>query len=132
VFQNSKEMLLLQSRGGQLVFDWDRLENFLITRDVPVGNKVTSRKYKIQSKGILIEKYSFQVPCQFNAKSGAIDQLKLGDRPADRHRSVGHPGYALLDNPHNFRLVHAPLCLSNLIVPISMSFTKCGENYLWK
>jgi len=22
--------------GGQLVFDWDRLENFLITRDGPV------------------------------------------------------------------------------------------------
>jgi len=31
-------------RGGQLVFDWDRLENFLVTRDRPVGNKVTSTK----------------------------------------------------------------------------------------
>jgi len=30
-------------RGGQLV-DWDRLENFLLTRDRPVGNKVTSTK----------------------------------------------------------------------------------------
>jgi len=30
--------------GGQLVFDWDRLENFLITRDRPVGNKVTNAK----------------------------------------------------------------------------------------
>jgi len=28
--------------GGQLVFDWDRLENFLITRDRPVGNIVTN------------------------------------------------------------------------------------------
>jgi len=27
--------------GGQLVFDWDQLENFLITRDRPVGNQVT-------------------------------------------------------------------------------------------
>jgi len=27
---------------GQLVFDWDRLEDFLITRDRPVGNKVTN------------------------------------------------------------------------------------------
>ena len=35
--------------------------------------------------GILIEKFSFQVSCQFNAKSGAIDQLTLGDR------LVGHP-----------------------------------------
>jgi len=33
----------------------------------------------------LIEKCSFQVSCQFNAKSGAIDQLTLGDR------LVGHP-----------------------------------------
>ena len=36
-------------RGGQLVFDWDRLEKFLITRDRPLGNKVTSTKrYKMQ------------------------------------------------------------------------------------
>jgi len=28
--------------GDQLVFDWDRLEDFLITRDRPVGNKVTN------------------------------------------------------------------------------------------
>jgi len=28
--------------GGQLVFDWDRLKDFLITRDRPVGNKVTN------------------------------------------------------------------------------------------
>ena len=28
--------------GDQLVFDWDRLENFLITRDRPVGNIVTN------------------------------------------------------------------------------------------
>jgi len=27
---------------GQLVFDWDRLENFLITHDRPVGNIVTN------------------------------------------------------------------------------------------
>jgi len=32
------------TRGAQLVFDWDRLENFLMTRDRPVGNKVTSTK----------------------------------------------------------------------------------------
>jgi len=30
--------------GGQLVFDWDRLENFLITRDRPVRNTVTNTK----------------------------------------------------------------------------------------
>jgi len=27
--------------GGQLVFDWDQLEDFLITRKRAVGNKVT-------------------------------------------------------------------------------------------
>jgi len=30
--------------GGQLVFDWDRLENFLITRDRPVVDVVTNTK----------------------------------------------------------------------------------------
>jgi len=35
---------------------------------------------------VLIEKCSFYVSCQFNAaKSGAIEQLRLGDR------RVGHP-----------------------------------------
>ena len=29
---------------GQLVFDWDRLETFLLTRDRLVGNKVTNTK----------------------------------------------------------------------------------------
>jgi len=29
--------------------------------------------------------------CQFNAKSGAIDQLRRGDRPVDRDWRVGHP-----------------------------------------
>jgi len=28
--------------GGQLVFDWDQLEIFLITRDRPVGDIVTN------------------------------------------------------------------------------------------
>ena len=53
-------------QGGQLVFDWERLENVLITRDRPVGNKGTSTKYRkmqllqfhLLSK-ILIEKCSF-------------------------------------------------------------------------
>jgi len=30
--------------GGQLIFDWDRLENFLVTRDRPVGNIVAITK----------------------------------------------------------------------------------------
>jgi len=34
--------------GDQLVFDWDRLENFLITRDRPVGNKVTNTKCQVE------------------------------------------------------------------------------------
>ena len=36
---------IIYARGGQLVFDWDRLENFLITRDRPGGYKVTNTKY---------------------------------------------------------------------------------------
>ena len=34
--------LIVYFIGGQLVFDWDRLENFLIARNRPVGNKVTN------------------------------------------------------------------------------------------
>jgi len=30
--------------GGQLAFDWDQLENFLVTRYRPVGNIVTNAK----------------------------------------------------------------------------------------
>ena len=30
--------------GGQLVFDWDRLENFLVTCDRPVGSIATNTK----------------------------------------------------------------------------------------
>jgi len=41
--------------------------------------------------GISIEKCSFYLSCQFNAKSGAIEQLTLGERPVDRDRRVGHP-----------------------------------------
>jgi len=37
------------SRGDQLVFDWDRPENFLLTRDRPVGNEVTITSTKCQS-----------------------------------------------------------------------------------
>jgi len=39
-------------------------------------------------KGILIEKCSFQVFCQFNAKSGAIDQLRLGNQPVGQPWSI--------------------------------------------
>jgi len=38
-------LVYLYIRGGQLVFDWDRLENFLITRGRPGGYKVTNTKY---------------------------------------------------------------------------------------
>jgi len=34
--------LIVCFMGGQLVFDWDRLENFLIAREQPVGNKVVN------------------------------------------------------------------------------------------
>jgi len=40
---------MLYARGGQLAFDWDRLENLLITRNRPVGYKVTNTKcHKMQ------------------------------------------------------------------------------------
>jgi len=40
---------MLYTRGGQLVFDWDRLENFLVICDRLIGNEVTSTKcHKMQ------------------------------------------------------------------------------------
>ena len=149
------------SRGGQLVFDWDRLENFLLTRDRPVGKEVTGTKcqswvshVQIQCtialvsdaqiegtassnhdcpaitgkhitntfaasallaygqpsqkapkvhvtnqlmdnlyvlSGILIEKCSLysRYLYQFNAKSGAIDKLTLGDQLVDHPWHTG-------------------------------------------
>jgi len=35
-------ILIIYFMAGQLVFDWDRLENFMITPDRPVGDKVTN------------------------------------------------------------------------------------------
>jgi len=32
------------AHGGQLVFNWNRLENFLLTHDRPVSNNVTNTK----------------------------------------------------------------------------------------
>jgi len=49
---------------------------------------------------VLIEKCSFYVSCQFNAKSGAIEQLRLGDRPVDRDRRVGHPWFSIYQVIH--------------------------------
>jgi len=43
-FLKRSNVFFFYGRGGQLVFDWDRLENFLLTRVRPVGNKVTSTK----------------------------------------------------------------------------------------
>jgi len=34
--------------GGQLVFDWHRQENFLITRNRPVGNLVQIQNAKVE------------------------------------------------------------------------------------
>ena len=45
-------------------------------------------------KGIV----KIQVSCQFNAKSGAIDQLRLDNRTVDRDRRVVHPWSSVLFN----------------------------------
>ena len=39
----------------------------------------------------------FRYFCQFNAKSGAIDQVTLGDRPVDPDQLIGHPFCRLYD-----------------------------------
>jgi len=42
--------------------------------------------------GILIEKCSFSVSCQSNAKPGAIDQVTLGDQSVDAIDLLATPG----------------------------------------
>jgi len=81
-----------------VIKSWGQLENFLITRDRPVGNKATSTKcnkcnvfhFCVLSE-ILKEKRSFWLSCQFNAKLGAIDQLTLGNRRVGHPWSIVHP-----------------------------------------
>ena len=48
-----------------------------------VTNPLMENLYVGLLSGILIEKCSFYAACQFNAKSGAIDQVTLGDRLVD-------------------------------------------------
>jgi len=57
-------------------------------RKINVTNQFMDHFYVLS--GILIDKRSLSVSCQFNAKSGAIDQLTFGDRPVDHDRLVGH------------------------------------------
>ena len=57
---------ILYNRGGQLVFDWDRLENFLITRDRPGGYKVTNTKYhEMQRFSFLFTFWNIDWKCSF-------------------------------------------------------------------
>jgi len=42
------------SRGGQLVLDWDRLENFLLTRDRPVGNNSQVQNAKVEHTNTIV------------------------------------------------------------------------------
>jgi len=55
-----------------------------------VTNQLKDNFYVLS--GILIEKCSFQAACQFNAKSGAIDQVTLGDQPVDTINLLATPG----------------------------------------
>jgi len=90
----------LYNGGDQL--DWNRLENFLITRDRPVANKVTSTKcHKMQPFSFLctfwnIEWKRFLLSIlSIECKIRRDRQLKLGDRPVDRDRRVGHLCYTV-------------------------------------
>ena len=58
--------LIVYFRGGQLVFDWDRLENILITRDRPGGYKVTNTKYhEMQRFSFLFTFWNIDWKCSF-------------------------------------------------------------------
>ena len=92
----------LYNGGGQLVFDWDRLENFFITREWPVGNKVTSTKCrKTQPFSFFCTFWNIEWKMFFlsilssKCKIRRDRQLRLGDRPVDRDRRVGHLRYTV-------------------------------------
>jgi len=66
--------LIVYFIGDQLVFDWDRLENFLILHDRPVGDKVTNTisyakleyhmcKYSAPSP-LLLTGHKYNIICQ--------------------------------------------------------------------
>jgi len=63
--------------GGQLelVFDWDRLENSLITRDWPVGDIVTNNIYKMPKLSTSITS-AMQMQCTIALVSDAQTQQK--------------------------------------------------------
>jgi len=61
----------------KLPIDWLEIKSL-------VQNIITQPFHFYPLPKTLNEKCSFQVSCQFNAKSGVIDQLTLSDRPVDR------------------------------------------------
>ena len=83
-FQDKPLDLSIQhGRVGQLVFNWDRLETFLITRDGPVTNKATNTKcHKMQRFSFLCTFWNiegiFSILCKIKC-----------DRPTDTWRSTG-------------------------------------------
>jgi len=79
----------LHARGDQLVFDWDRLENFLITRDRPVGYKITNTKcHKMQRFSFLCTFWNIDWKMFF---LGIVSiQCKIRrERPTETRRSTG-------------------------------------------
>ena len=67
--------LIVYFMGGQLVFDWDRLENFLITRDRPVGNKVIKTISYAKVVEYHICKYSAPSPLMHRQKAKCLLRL---------------------------------------------------------
>jgi len=59
--------LIVYFIGGQLVFDCDRLEDFSITHDGPVGNKVTNT--------ISYAKFEYHM-CKYSAPSPLMHRQK--------------------------------------------------------
>jgi len=69
------------------VFDWDQLENFLVTRNRPVGNKVTNTNViKCNKKEIWLKNVIFR---------HRVNQYKIRrDRPTETGRSTCWPPLA--------------------------------------
>jgi len=87
--------------GSQHVFDWDRLENFLITRDRPVGNKATNAKVDYICKYILL---------RLESLSGMYAKLRTVAASINRihptrslHYCLFMPYYSVVLHAHSIR-----------------------------
>jgi len=109
---------MVYSRGGQLVFRWDRLENFLLTRDRPVDVKITSTKcqscvshvqiqcaialvsdaQKVKCLLLHLNRYCYAIIEKHYNTSAASAVLAYGQPSQETRKNIGYVTNQLMDN----------------------------------